>query len=62
MKPSLVMVENTVGLARDMRTGGIVNINKEEIQTARERKKRRKQQYWIYPLCECRIQGLRSTD
>jgi hypothetical protein len=43
MKPSLVMVENTVGLARDMRTGGIVNINKEEIQTARERKKRRKQ-------------------
>ena len=31
------------GLARDKRTGGIVNINKEEIQNARERKKQRKQ-------------------
>jgi hypothetical protein len=37
------MVENGVGLARDVRTGGIININKEEIRTARERKKRRKQ-------------------
>ncbi len=37
------MVENNSGLARDVRTGGIININKEEIQTARERKKRRKQ-------------------
>lgn len=37
------MVENNSGLARDVRTGGIININKEEIRTARERKKRRKQ-------------------
>jgi hypothetical protein len=37
------MVENNSGLARDMRTGGIVNINKEEILNARERKKKRKQ-------------------
>jgi hypothetical protein len=43
MKPNLIMVENGVGLARDVRTGGIININKEEIRTARERKKRRKQ-------------------
>ena len=43
MKPSLIMVENNVGLARDKRTGGIVNINKEEILNARERKKQRKQ-------------------
>jgi hypothetical protein len=43
MKSNLVMVENNSGLARDVRTGGIININKEEIQTARERKKRRKQ-------------------
>ena len=37
------MVENGAGLARDKRTGGIVNINKEEIMNARERKKQRKQ-------------------
>jgi hypothetical protein len=43
MKSNLVMVENNSGLARDVRTGGIININKEEIRTARERKKRRKQ-------------------
>lgn len=43
MKSSLVMVENNAGLARDKRTGGIVNINKEEILNARERKKQRKQ-------------------
>jgi len=36
------MVEGVNGLARDLNTGAIVNINKEEIQAAREAKKRRK--------------------
>jgi len=36
------MVEGSNGLARDVNTGAIVNINKEEINAAREAKKRRK--------------------
>jgi len=43
MNSNLIRVENGVGLARNRRTGGIVNINKEEIQTARDRKLKRKQ-------------------
>jgi len=42
MKKNLIMVEGSNGLARDVNTGAIVNINKEEIQAAREAKKRRK--------------------
>jgi len=38
-----MMVENGVGLARDKQTGSIININKEEIRQARERKELRKQ-------------------
>jgi len=37
------MVEGNSSLARDPETGGIVNINKEEIAIAREAKKKRKQ-------------------
>jgi len=39
MKNKLMRVKNGVGLARNKITGGIVNINKEEINAARERKK-----------------------
>jgi uncharacterized protein YpuA (DUF1002 family) len=42
MKKNLIMVEGSNGLARDVNTGAIVNINKEEINAAREAKKRRK--------------------
>ena len=42
MKKNLVMVEGNNGLARDLNTGAIVNINTEEIRAAREAKKRRK--------------------
>ena len=42
MKKNLIMVEGSNGLARDVNTGAIVNINKEEIHAAREAKKRRK--------------------
>lgn len=41
MKKNLIMVEGSNGL-RDVNTGAIVNINKEEINAAREAKKRRK--------------------
>ncbi len=43
MSSRLIMVENGVGLARDRQTGSVININKEEIRQARERKKLRKQ-------------------
>ena len=43
MSSRLIMVENGVGLARDKQTGSIININKEEIRQARERKELRKQ-------------------
>ena len=33
-----IMVKNSDGLARDRRTGGIVNINRSEIDLARARK------------------------
>ncbi len=39
MKSTLIMVDNGLGLARDTRTGGIINTNVEEIHNARERKK-----------------------
>ena len=42
MKKNYIMVDGNSSLARDPDTGGIVNINKEEIQAAREAKKRRK--------------------
>lgn len=42
MKKNLIMVEGSNGLARDLNTGAIVNINREEIRAAREAKKRRK--------------------
>ena len=43
MSSRLIMVENGVGLARDKHTGSVININKEEIRQARERKELRKQ-------------------
>ena len=39
-----IPVEGKPDLARDPRTGAIVNINTTEIQTARERKNKRKMQ------------------
>lgn len=42
MKKNYIMVDGSSSLARDPNTGGIVNINKEEIHAAREAKKRRK--------------------
>ncbi|MDC6463663.1 hypothetical protein PQZ07_00025 [bacterium] len=41
MNNNLVRCENGTGLARDKRTGAIVNINTSEINAARERKKNR---------------------
>ena len=38
MSSNLIRVENGVGLARNRRTGGIVNINRSEIDLARARK------------------------
>jgi len=38
MKSKYIMVKNSDGLARDRRTGGIVNINRSEIDLARARK------------------------
>ena len=43
MKKEYIMVDGNSSLARDPETGGIVNINKEEISKAREAKKKRKQ-------------------
>lgn len=43
MKKEYIMVEGNSSLARDPETGGIVNINKEEIAMAREAKRKRKQ-------------------
>jgi len=37
-----IMVENASGLARDPKSGAIININKDEIRKAREAKKKRK--------------------
>ena len=42
MKKNLIMVDGNSSFARDINTGTIVNINKEEIIAAREAKKRRK--------------------
>jgi uncharacterized protein YpuA (DUF1002 family) len=42
MKKNLIMVDGNSSFARDINTGAIVNINKEEINAAREAKKRRK--------------------
>ena len=42
MKKNLIMVDGNSSFARDINTGAIVNINKEEISAAREAKKRRK--------------------
>lgn len=42
MKKNLIMVEGSSSYARDLETGAIININKEEISAAREAKKRRK--------------------
>jgi len=39
-----IMVKDKTGLARDRRTGAIVNINKKEIAEARARKEARRQQ------------------
>jgi|TARA_B100001094_G_C18087759_1_gene748678 hypothetical protein len=38
MGSKYIMVKNSDGLARDRRTGGIVNINRSEIDLARARK------------------------
>lgn len=43
MKKEYIMVDGNSSLARDPDTGGIVNINKEEISKAREAKRKRKQ-------------------
>ena len=43
MKKDYIIVDGNSSLARDPETGGIVNINKEEIAIAREAKKKRKQ-------------------
>lgn len=42
MSNKYVMVDGSPSYARDMETGGIININKEEIEAAREAKRRRK--------------------
>jgi hypothetical protein len=39
----LVKVDGHTGLGRDSKTGAIININKREVETARERKRRRKE-------------------
>jgi|DEB0MinimDraft_3_1074331.scaffolds.fasta_scaffold09253_2 hypothetical protein len=39
----LVKVDGHAGLGRDSKTGAIININKREVETARERKRRRKE-------------------
>jgi len=39
----LVKVDGHTGLGRDSKTGAIININKKEVETARERKKRRQE-------------------
>lgn len=38
----LIPVENNKGLARDKKSGAIININKSEVEKARERKRARK--------------------
>ena len=37
----LLKVDGHTGIGRDTRTGAIININKKEVETARERKKKR---------------------
>lgn len=44
MDDRFLKVDGHNDLVRDQRTGAILNINKDEIQTARERKMLRKQQ------------------
>lgn len=42
MSSKYIMVEGNSSLARDVNTGAIVNINKDDIVAAREAKKKRK--------------------
>tara|TARA_A100001201_G_scaffold11321_1_gene15109 strand:+ start:195 stop:425 length:231 start_codon:yes stop_codon:yes gene_type:complete len=44
MKKDYVRVNGEVGFVRDMNTGAILNINRNEVEAARERKKLRKLQ------------------
>jgi hypothetical protein len=37
----LIKVDGHTGLGRDSKTGAIININRKEVETARERKKKR---------------------
>ena len=39
----LLKVDGHTGIGRDTRTGAIININKKEVETARERKKKRQE-------------------
>ena len=44
MKNHYIKIEDEVGYVKDKRTGAILNINRNEVEAARERKKLRKQQ------------------
>ena len=44
MNNKLIMVEGSTSLARNPDTGGIVNINKDEIQKARALKQKRREE------------------
>lgn len=39
----LIKVDGHGGIGRDSKTGAIININKKEVETARERKKKRQE-------------------
>ena len=54
MKNQYVKIQDEIGYVKDTISGAILNINKNEVEAARERKKLRKQQ-------ERELEGMKET-
>ena len=54
MKEQYMKIHDEIGYVKDTNTGAILNINRNEVEAARERKKLRKQQ-------ERELEGMKET-
>ena len=54
MRDQYVKIHDEIGYVKDTNTGAILNINRNEVEAARERKKLRKQQ-------ERELEGMKET-
>lgn len=61
MSRDLIPVEGHSNLARDRRTGAIVNLNKSEIEQARARKQMRKQKDQQLERLQYKVEQLADT-